>query len=69
MKNEIGAYMQTLQVLINVARDLYIYEDFAIELDETVYALDSSIIVLTGVKTKKQYPDKPRRIKGFYGTS
>jgi len=34
------------QVLINIARDLYAGDDFGVDLDETVYALDSSTIDL-----------------------
>ena len=34
------------QVLIGMARDLYAGEDFGLELNETVYALDASIIDL-----------------------
>lgn len=39
-------YADFAQVLIHTARDLYIKEDFGIELKETVYALDSTTIDL-----------------------
>lgn len=39
-------YADFAQVLIHTARDLYSKEDFSIELDETVYALDSTTINL-----------------------
>lgn len=39
-------YADFAQVLIHVARPLYINEDFGVELDKTVYALDSSTIDL-----------------------
>lgn len=39
-------YADFAQVLINTARDLYQNEDFGIELQETVYALDSTTIDL-----------------------
>jgi hypothetical protein len=39
-------YADFAQVLINIARDLYADDDFAVELDETVYALDASTIDL-----------------------
>ena len=39
-------YADFAQVLINIARDLYIDEEFGVELDETVYALDASTIDL-----------------------
>jgi len=39
-------YADFAQVLINMAKDLYIHEDFGVELDETVYALDASTIDL-----------------------
>jgi len=39
-------YADFAQVLISIARDLYAGEDFGVELDETVYALDSSTIDL-----------------------
>jgi len=39
-------YADFAQVLINIARDLYADDDFGVELDETVYALDASTIDL-----------------------
>ena len=39
-------YSDFAQVLINIARKLYINEDFGVELDRTVYALDSTTIDL-----------------------
>ena len=39
-------YADFAQVLIHIAKDLYIQEDFGIELDRTVYALDSTTIDL-----------------------
>jgi transposase len=39
-------YADFAQVLIDIARDLYVDDDFGIELDETVYALDASTIDL-----------------------
>ena len=39
-------YADFAQVLIHIARDLYADDDFGVELDETVYALDSSTIDL-----------------------
>jgi hypothetical protein len=39
-------YADFAQVLIHIARDLYADEDFGVELDETVYALDASTIDL-----------------------
>jgi len=39
-------YADFAQVLINTARPLYVNEDFGLQLDETVYALDSSTIDL-----------------------
>jgi len=39
-------YGDFAQVLIHVARELYIEEEFAVELDHTVYALDSTTIDL-----------------------
>jgi hypothetical protein len=39
-------YADFAQVLINIARDLYSKDDFGVELDETVYALDASTIDL-----------------------
>ena len=39
-------YADFAQILIHVARELYIKEEFAVELDQTVYALDSTTIDL-----------------------
>jgi hypothetical protein len=39
-------YADFAQVLIHIARDLYADEEFGVELDETVYALDASTIDL-----------------------
>jgi hypothetical protein len=39
-------YADFAQVLINIARSLYANEDFGLELDQTVYALDSTTIDL-----------------------
>jgi len=39
-------YADFAQVLIHIARPLYAHDDFGLELDETVYALDSSTIEL-----------------------
>lgn len=39
-------YADFAQVLIGIARDLYINEDFGVELDQTAYALDATIIDL-----------------------
>ena len=39
-------YADFAQVLIHIARDLYADEEFGVELDETVYALDESTIDL-----------------------
>jgi len=39
-------YADFVQVLIHMARTLYIDEDFGVELDQTVYALDSTTIDL-----------------------
>ena len=41
-------YADFAQVLINIARPLYAHDDFGLELDETVYALDSSMGLTTG---------------------
>jgi len=40
-------YADFAQSLINIARRLYIDEDFGVELDQTVYALDSTTIDLS----------------------
>jgi hypothetical protein len=45
-KRDWRIYAEFAQVLINIARPLYSKEDFGVELDETVYALDSSTIDL-----------------------
>ena len=45
-KRDWRIYADFAQVLIHIARDLYIDEDFGIELDNTVYALDSTTIDL-----------------------
>jgi len=39
-------YADFAQILIHVARELYLKEEFAVELDQTVYALDSTTIDL-----------------------
>lgn len=39
-------YADFAQILINTARPLYVNDDFGLQLDETVYALDSSTIDL-----------------------
>ena len=39
-------YADFAQVLIHIARGLYLEDDFGVELDETVYALDSTTIDL-----------------------
>jgi hypothetical protein len=40
-------YADFAQALINIARRLYANDEFGVELDETVYALDSTLIDLT----------------------
>ena len=45
-KRDWRIYADFAQVLINIARDLYVDDDFGVELDETVYALDASTIDL-----------------------
>ena len=45
-KRDWRIYADFAQVLINIARDLYIDDDFGVELKETVYAIDSSTIDL-----------------------
>ncbi len=45
-KRDWRIYADFAQVLINIARDLYIDDDFGVELKEMVYALDSSTIDL-----------------------
>ena len=46
MKRDWRIYADFAQVLIHIARKLYSDEEFGIELDETVYALDSTTIDL-----------------------
>jgi len=45
-KRDWRIYRDVAQVLIRIARDLYAGDDFGLQLDETVYALDASIIDL-----------------------
>ena len=45
-KRDWRIYADFAQVLISIARELYIEEDLGLELDNTVYALDSSTIDL-----------------------
>ena len=45
-KRDWRIYADFAHMLINTARDLYAGDDFGVELDETVYALDSSTIDL-----------------------
>jgi hypothetical protein len=45
-KRDWRIYADFAQVLIHIARDLYIDEEFGVQLDETVYALDASTIDL-----------------------
>ena len=45
-KRDWRIYADFAHMLINTARDLYRDDDFGVELDETVYALDSSTIDL-----------------------
>jgi len=45
-KRDWRIYADFAQVLIHQARELYNHDDFGVELDETVYALDSSTIDL-----------------------
>jgi len=45
-KRDWRIYADFAQVLIHIARDLYADEEFGVELDETVYALDASTIDL-----------------------
>ena len=45
-KRDWRIYADFAQVLIHQARDLYVNEDFGVELDNTVYALDSTTIEL-----------------------
>ena len=45
-KRDWRIYADFAQVLIHIARELYRNDDFGVELDETVYALDASTIDL-----------------------
>lgn len=45
-KRDWRIYADFAQVLIHIARRLYINEDFGVELDQTIYALDSTTIDL-----------------------
>ena len=45
-KRDWRIYADFAQVLIQIARDLYMDEEFGVQLDETVYALDASTIDL-----------------------
>lgn len=45
-KRDWRIYADFAQVLIHIARDLYINDEFGVELDHTVYALDSTTIAL-----------------------
>jgi hypothetical protein len=45
-KRDWRIYADFAQVLINIARDLYVDEEFGVELNEMVYALDASTIDL-----------------------
>ena len=45
-KRDWRIYADFAQVLISTARDLYVDDDFGVELEETVYALDASTIDL-----------------------
>lgn len=45
-KRDLCIYSDSVQILIHKARKLYAGEDFDLELDEAVYALDASIIDL-----------------------
>lgn len=45
-KRDWRIYADFAQVLIHRARELYIHDDFGVQLDETVYALDASTIDL-----------------------
>ncbi len=46
-KRDWRIYSDFAQILIHKARKLYAGEDFGLELDETVYALDASTIELS----------------------
>ncbi len=45
-KRDWRIYADFAQILIHTARDLYINDEFGVELDQTVYALDSTTITL-----------------------
>ena len=45
-KRDWRIYADFAQVLINIAKDLYVDEEFGVELEQTVYALDASTIDL-----------------------
>ena len=45
-KRDWHIYADLAQALIHIARRLYLHEDFGVEIDQTVYALDSSTIDL-----------------------
>lgn len=45
-KRDWRIYADFAQILIHIARDLYSDEQFGVELEETVYALDSTTIDL-----------------------
>ena len=45
-KRDWRIYADLAQTLIHMARRLYLHEDFGVEIDQTVYALDSSTIDL-----------------------
>ena len=45
-KRDWRIYADFALVLIHIARNLYINDDFGIELDNTVYALDSTLCCL-----------------------
>ncbi len=45
-KRDWRIYADFAQVLIHQAKDLYVNEDFGVQLDETIYALDASTIDL-----------------------
>jgi len=47
VKRDWRIYADFAQLLIGTARQLYINDDFGVELDETVYALDSTTIDLS----------------------
>jgi len=45
-KRDWRIYADFAQILINIARDLYLDDDFCVDLDNTIYALDSTTIDL-----------------------